>query len=172
MTMLECTPENFDVEDVQIVPAEEGDFSAIRELFAEGLAEGHIRSNDTGADIENIREAYFSDEGASGFWVAKLDDTVIGMIAVQRTDENAAEVRRLRVRKEFRRRGIGTMLMKHALAFCQRQGYLKVVLDVRIDLGPAIALFEKFGFVLSRTREIDGFEMLDFYVDLYREPET
>jgi len=170
--MLECTPENFDVEDLQVVLAEDADFPAIRELFHEGLIEGHIRNSDTGADVENLREAYFNDEGASGFWVAKIGATVIGMIAVQRTDENAAEIRRLRVRDGYRRRGVGTLLVKHALTFCQRQGYLKVVLDVRFDRGPAIALFEKFGFVLARTRDIGGRKTLDFYVDLYREPET
>lgn len=170
--MLECTPENFDLEDLQIMLATESDFTAIRELFHEGLIEGHIRDSDTGADIDNLRDAYFGDDGASGFWVAKHSGVVVGMIAVQQTGENAAEIRRLRVRDGFRRRGVGTLLVKHALTFCQRQGYLKVVLDVRFDRGPAIALFEKFGFVLARTRDIGGRKMLDFYVDLYREPET
>lgn len=170
--MLESTSEQFDIEDVQIILAEESHFTAIRELFHHGLLERQIRNNDTGADIENIREAYFNDEGGSAFWVATLGPTVIGMIAVQQTGENAAEIRRLRVRDGFRRRGVGTMLMKQALAFCQRQGYLKVILDVRIERGPAIAMFEKFGFLLARTREIDGRKMLDFYVDLYREPGT
>ena len=45
-----------------------------------------------------------------------------------------------------------------------------IELDVRIERGPAIALFEKFGFQLTRTREHNGRRMLDFYLDLYREP--
>ena len=71
---------------------------------------------------------------------------------------------------DLRRRGIGMRLMHEAVAFCQRLGYLKVVLDVRFERGPAIALFEKFGFKLARTRDMAGRRMLDFYLDLYREP--
>jgi ribosomal protein S18 acetylase RimI-like enzyme len=165
-----CEPENFDIENVQIVLAEEPDYPAALALFHQGLQEGQVRTNDTGADMENLREAYFDDDGASAFWVAKCDEKVIGMIGVQKTADNAAEIRRLRVDEAYRRRGVGTLLMEQALAFCQRQGYLKVILDVRIERGPAIAMFEKFGFLLTRTRDIGGRKLLDFYVDLYSEP--
>lgn len=167
--MTDETAQHFDIDQVEILSATESDHTAILELFREGLDEGHIRANDTGADIENLNEAYFSDDGESCFWVARYNGSVIGMIGVQKTNENTAEVRRLRVREGFRRRGVGTRLMEIALTFCQEHSYLKVVLDVRIERGPAIALFEKFGFVLARTREIEGRKMLDFYVDLYRE---
>jgi hypothetical protein len=43
---------------------------------------------------------------------------------------------------------------------------------VRIERGPAIALFTKFGFSLARSRDIDGRKLLDFYLDLYRDPKT
>ncbi len=94
------------------------------------------------------------------------------MVGVQKTSEHEAEIRRLRVRADYRRKGLGTRLMEQALSFCRHHGYLKVTLDVRIERGPAIALFEKFGFSLNRTREVDGRKMLDFYLDLYREPSS
>ncbi len=168
--MSDLTPSNFDVEKVEIRLAMDADQPAIVELFHEGLAEGQLRENDTGADIDNLREAYFGDEGQSGFWVAQFGEEIIGMVGVQKTADNAAEIRRLRVREPYRRRGVATRLMEQALSFCQRHGYLKVVLDVRIERGPAIALFENFNFKHARTREIDGRKLLDFYVDLYREP--
>lgn len=167
--MTDDTAQQFDIEQVEIVPATEADHPAVIELFREGLDEGHIRANDTGADIENLQDAYFNDDGESSFWVARYHGEVIGMIGVQQTNENTAEVRRLRVRDGYRRRGVGTKLMERALTFCHEHSYLKVVLDVRIERGPAISLFEKFGFVLARSRDIDGRKMLDFYVDLYRE---
>lgn len=151
--------------------ANDSDQTALRELFQEGVIEGQVPYNDTGADIDNLQEGYFSDEGSSAFWVAIYEDTVIGMIGVQNTADNSAEIRRLRVRKGHRRRGVGTQLLECALNFCREHGYLKIVLDVRIERGPAITMFEKFGFVLSRTRDIDGRKMLDFYLDLYREPQ-
>ena len=156
--------------DVKLRLAGEEDHPIVRELFKAGLDEGFVAGNDTGADIEQLQEAYFSVEGQSGLWVAEYDSEVIGMIGVQKTSDHEAEIRRLRVRKDFRRRGVGTKLVEEALAFCARHDYVKVILDVRIERGPAISLFEKFGFQLARTREMGDRKMLDFYLDLYRKP--
>ncbi len=164
--------ENFDIGKVAIQPAQDEDFAEIRVLFRAGLDEGLVPDNDTGADIEILREAYMPEDGHSNFWVAKHDDYVIGMIGVQRTSPDAAEIRRLRVREGYRRQGVGAKLVEQALSFCQLQSYLKIILDVRIERGPAIKLFEKFGFQHARSREVNGRKMLDFYVDLYRDPGT
>ncbi len=170
--MDEIGREQLDIAEVTIRHATEADFPAIRQLFKEGLREGNVASNDTGADMENIAEAYFSDDGKSGFWVAEQNGEVVGMIGVQQTLDNTAEIRRLRVRTDKRRQGIGTRLMEHAIGFCRHHAYLKVVLDVRVEHEPAIALFGKFAFQLARRREVAGRCMLDFYLDLYREPEA
>jgi len=165
-----CCPPHFDLLLLHVRLARDDDHRHLRELFQESIIEGLIGDNDTGADIDNLREGYFDDEGQSGFWVAVFESLVVGMIGVQKTADNAAEVRRLRVRGAYRRHGIGGLLMEKALSFCQRQGYLKVVLDVRIERGPAIALFQKFGFKHGRTRDIAGRKLLDFYIDLYTDP--
>jgi GNAT superfamily N-acetyltransferase len=164
------TPDSFDAGEVMIRLAEEEDHAVIREMFRKSMAEGQLRGNDTGADIENLREGYFADDGASGFWVASHRGDIIGMIGVQKTRENTAELRRLYVRVGYRRQHVGTLLIEHAIDFCRQQGYLKVILDVRLERSPAIAILQKFGFTHVRTREIDGYKRLDFYLDLYREP--
>jgi ribosomal protein S18 acetylase RimI-like enzyme len=143
-----------------------GDIPSLRELFDRSRLEGKVRGNDTGADLEHLLEGYFNCDG-SGFWVADHDGAVIGMIGVQRLSDNSAEMRRLRVREAYRRRGVGTRLMQHAIAFCREMQYLKVVLDVRIERSPAISMFDNFGFLHSRERVIDGRKLLDFYLDLY-----
>ncbi len=149
---------SFDLGQIVLRLATPADQSVLRELFDNGVVEGHVPNNDTGADIDNITDGYFADGGASAFWVADCHGVVTGMIGVQKTGPNAAEIRRLRVRDGFRRRGIGTLLMEHALNFC------------RVERSPAISMFEKFGFLLSRTRELEGRKTLDFYLDLYRQP--
>lgn len=166
------TPQHPDAANATLRLATEADFPAIRVLFGEGMSEGNVATNDTGADIENIVEAYLADDGKSGFWVAELDGHIIGMIGVQHTVDDTAEIRRLRVRADRRRRGIGAKLMEHAVSFCRHHGYLKVVLDVRVEHEPAIKLFDKFAFQLARRREVAGRSMLDFYLDLYREPDA
>lgn len=146
------------------------DLPAIRALFRAGCVEGHVRENDPGRDIDRLFAHYFNEDGSAGFWVAREDDRVVGMIGVQRRDENVAEVRRLRVHPDRRRRGIGSLLMEQAIRFCREKGYLKVILDTRVEREPAVRLFQKFGFQLSRTRESDGRLLHDFYFDLYRDP--
>jgi len=158
--------------EVVIRPAEASDHDVILELFRQGMLEGQLRSDDDGADVVQLQEGYFSDEGASGFWVAPLGEEVIGMIGVQKTGENTAEMRRLRVKEAYRRRGVGTTLIEQAIGFCRHHGYLKVILDVRIERGPAIAIFEKFGFTASRGRAVGSMRTLDFYLDLYRQPQA
>ena len=157
-------------DSMHIREATADDIPVLRELFEAGVVESHIAGNDTGADIEQLHDAYFSDAAQGGFWVATKESDIAGMIGVQRLDDSVAEMRRLRVRPQFRRQGIATSLMSHAIRFCRDRDYLKIILDVRVERQPAIQLFEKFGFYLARTREQEGRRTLDFFVDLYSEP--
>lgn len=166
--MADCNQQEvlFDAEKMFIRPASKGDIKVLRELFEKSRIEGQTRENDTGADLDYLMAGYFECKD-SGFWVAQYEEWVVGMIGVQRLNDNSAEIRRLRVRDSFRRRGIGTKLMSHAIEFCKEKQFLKVVLDVRIERSPAIKLFDSFGFMHGRERKSDGRVTIDFYLDLY-----
>ena len=90
------------------------------------------------------------------------------MIGVQHHEEGVGESRRLRVRNDMRRRGLGSRLIEVALKFCQDNQYLKITLDTFMDREPAIKLFEKFHFRHNRTRNVNGKEVQHFYLDLYQ----
>ena len=156
------------VKEMQIRVASSDDIPVLRELFDQGRLEGSTPENDTGADLDHLIAGYFECED-SCFWVAEISDIVVGMIGVQRLDRNSAEMRRLRVHQEFRRQGIGTHLMEHAISFCRKKDFLKVVLDVRTERVSAISLFDNFGFLNCRERELGGRKIIDFYLDLYTE---
>ena len=152
---------------VTIRPYRRVDLAACQKLYKEGLLGGKIAENDTGMDIDDIEHAYMHSPG-SHFWVAVNEhNEVVGMIGVQHHDENIGEIRRLRVRVDQRRRGIGSKLIEKAVEFCNKKGYLKVALDTFVDRDPAIKLFEKFHFHHARTRQVVGKDMLYFYLDLY-----
>ena len=155
-------------EDIQIRIASSDDIPALRDLFNQGLLEKNTPENDTGADLDHLVAGYF-DCSDSCFWVAEIGEIVAGMIGVQRLDKNSAEMRRLRVHQDYRRRGIGTCLMEHAISFCRKKDFLKVVLDVRTERVSAISLFDNFGFINCRERELGGRKIIDFYLDLYTE---
>ena len=113
------------------------DAPACRTLYKEGLIGGTLSPNDTGLDIDDIERAYMKVHG-NHFWVAvNAKDEIVGMLGVQHHDEDeGAEIRRLRVRRDHRRRGIGSALLETAIKFCHEQGYLKVTLDTFIEREP------------------------------------
>ncbi len=144
------------------------DHPAVSRLYTQGLLAGQIADNDTGADIENLQEAYFSDS-ANHFWVALVDNEVRGMIGVMRDEGHTAEIRRLRVEKAYQHTNIAHKLFEACLYHCRWHGYLKLVLDTRFEHSAAVSLFDKVGFQHTRTRELNGKELLEFYLDLYRQ---
>ena len=158
--------EQFKTADMQIRVAVQDDISVLRELFEKSRVDGEIRDNDTGADLDHLMDGYLNCQESS-FWVAEFDHTIVGMIGVQKMNDSSAEIRRLRVRDMFRRKGIGSALMKHAISFCREKQFLKVVLDVRLERDPAIKMFDSFGFLHGRERDLNGRQLRDFYLDLY-----
>lgn len=144
------------------------DQAACVALYTEGLlAGGQIAHNDTGYDVDHIQDVYMKCPH-SHFWVAESPSgQIVGMIGVQHDGDGAAQIRRLRVRGDWQRRGIGTALLETALRFCQAKHYLKVMLDTHVHRESALRLFERFRFRLDRTRNVGQKELAYFYLDLY-----
>jgi len=96
------------------------------------------------------------------FYVAEVDGDIVGYIMC-RVEIGISEFpRRFRpVRKghvisiavlpEYRRRGIGTALMKAVLARMMETGIDEVYLEVRVSNLPAINMYKKLGFQVIRT---------------------
>ncbi len=152
---------------VKIRQFEPTDAEICRHLYQEGPINGHNAPNDTGLDMEDIQSFYMSSPGGK-FWVAENDGgEVVGMIGVQTYESGEGEIRRLRVRSDHRRRGIGTRLLETAIRYCKDMQHLRVTLDTFMDREPAMKLFDKFRFRLSRERQVTGKTLLYFYLDLY-----
>lgn len=137
---------------------------------------------DVPADLQHFARTYIGSIH-NRFWVAVvpeevaaastenqasgLHEQVIGMVGVVATKTDVAEMRRLRVTQHFRRQGIAARLLRSALAHCRDQGFLKVLLDARLEQTAAVQLFEREGFQFSRNRESAGVRIREFYLDLY-----
>jgi ribosomal protein S18 acetylase RimI-like enzyme len=146
------------------------DLPVCRKLYLEGLLGGHLAENDTGLDIDDIESVYMETPGNS-FWVAENPaGQVVGMIGVQHHDQGVGQIRRLRVAKEYQRRGIGKMLLETAIAFCRESEYIKVTLDTFSERPYVVEMFKKLGFVHGDTRHFAGKDLMNFYFDLYAGP--
>lgn len=100
-------------------------------------------------ELGRIEEYYFSRDD-QGFWVAD-DGRLVGMVGVERQNEECAELRRMAVEKSHRRKGIGRQLLATAEAFCRDAGYRKMVLSTSEVQLAAMRLYESSGY--RRVRE-------------------
>ena len=82
--------------------------------------------------------------------LATVDGELAGCCALRPIDDvdytNAAEMKRLFVRKAFRRFGLGRQLAEAILEAALRLGYDSVLLDTLDDMESARALYEDLGF--------------------------
>jgi len=144
------------------------DAAACRRLYSDALIGAKLADNDTGLDMDDVRATYMATPGGH-FWVAEDAATreVVGMVGVAHHESESAEIRRLRVRTDQHRKGVGSALVETAIRFCSDRHYLKVTFDTFMERAAALKLFEKFRFKLSRAREVGGRTLLYFYLDLY-----
>ena len=94
-------------------------------------------------------------EGRDGFWVAELNKTFAGSIAIDGRDaeKEGARLRWLIVEPRFHGNGIGTLLVKEAVQFCKKAGYRRIVLWTFEGLQAARHVYEKQGFRLAMEKK-------------------
>lgn len=92
--------------------------------------------------------------GRDGIWLAEDSGVVQGAIAIDgsRYQESGAHLRWFIMSEESRGKGTGERLLEAAMAFCKACGYRRVCLWTFDELHAARHLYERHGFVLSRSQ--------------------
>jgi GNAT superfamily N-acetyltransferase len=95
------------------------------------------------------------DESHDGFWVALVDEQIVGAIAIvgNRKDRTEARLRWFIVAPGRQGLGIGNLLINEAIEFCRRVNFRRVYLTTFVGLDPARHLYEKWGFTLRGETE-------------------
>lgn len=97
-------------------------------------------------------QKYYIEEG--GFiYFAMYKGEIAGTIALLKVNETIFELSKMAVDEKFQGKNIGNKLIAHCLEEAKRLNLEKIILYSNTTLGPAIHLYEKFGF-----REIVGFK--------------
>lgn len=111
-------------------------------------------------DLESIKDILISD--FDDFWnynilkdelksenskyiVAKFDNKIIGFSGIKVFVDNA-DIMNIVVRKNFRNKGIGTVLLENLLTLSKKLGLNSLSLEVNEKNIPAINLYKKLGF--------------------------
>jgi ribosomal protein S18 acetylase RimI-like enzyme len=126
------------------------DLEEVRVLFreyAEGLGVDLCFQN-FDEELASLPGEYTPPRGA--LFLARVGGKLAGCCALRPLDNadypNAAEMKRLFVRKAFRGSGLGRQLAETALDAARQGGYACVLLDTLDDMEAARALYEELGF--------------------------
>ena len=85
------------------------------------------------------------------FTVCDAEGELLGYISSQRALDEL-QIINLAVRAPFRGRGYGRLLVDAAEEYCRKSGIVSVSLEVRVSNAPAIALYEKCGYIRAGIR--------------------
>jgi ribosomal-protein-alanine N-acetyltransferase len=121
--------------------AEAGDAAALAELHAHGFDEGW--------DAE-VFEAFLASPTCFGI-LAERAGAAVGFVLL-RVVADEGEILTLAVAPEWRREGVGTLLMRNGLAAACDRGARRIVLEVAVDNGAAQHLYRALGFVAVGVR--------------------
>ena len=126
--------------------------AAVKELVLDVLSEeGFEYDPAKDFDLDTIENYYLQNRGI--FYTGVVGGMIVGTSAVRRIDDRACEIKRVYVKKDFRRRGFGRALLIQALKFA-KENYSTVVLKTDARLKDAIDLYLRNGF--SVVKEEDG----------------
>ena len=126
------------------------ELDAVRTLFAEYAQSLSIDLcfQNFAAELHNLPGDYAAPRG--GLLLALVDGAVAGCCALRPLDTadypNAAEMKRLYVRKAFRGFGLGRQLTEGILDVARQAGYACVLLDTLDEMESARALYADLGF--------------------------
>jgi len=80
-------------------------------------------------------------------YTAMFNGNLAGCIALRAIDKERCEMKRLYVRAQFRKLGIGRALVEKIIDDAKNIGYLRMLLDTSASLQDAISLYRTLGFV-------------------------
>lgn len=132
-------------------PTSPQDLAAVREIFQDYAEQLGIDLRFQGFDEElaSLPGEYAGPRGT--LLLALVDGALAGCCALRPLDTvdcpNAAEMKRLYVRKPFRRFGLGRQLAEAVLDHARTEGYHSVLLDTLDDMEAARALYAELGFL-------------------------
>lgn len=134
------------MEKIQLRQYQPSDQNAIWQLHIDGLNQtgSFVDNRKYDQDVLHIKETYLDNGGE--FFVASLNNKVVGMGGLLKADNQTAEVKRMRVNINYQRQGIGSFILENLIQKAKELGYKKLVLDTTVNMNAAKRLYEKHGF--------------------------
>ncbi|MBI4245285.1 MAG: GNAT family N-acetyltransferase [Planctomycetes bacterium] len=131
---------------VTIKPAGKADLDHIKYLFTEYAKSLGIDLSFQNFDKElsALPGEYISPDGR--LLICKQDKTAIGCVALRKISKEVCEMKRLYVKPNFRKLGIGKSLVNKVINEARKIGYKQIWLDTLPNMKEAISLYNSLGF--------------------------
>jgi len=118
----------------------------VKELIIEytKILNRDLRFQNIEDELKDLSKKYTYPHGK--ILVALIEDQVVGCVAYHKHNKERCEMKRLFVKKEYRKQKIGEKLVNKIIETAKEDGYQEMVLDTIEPLKSAIYLYKKFGF--------------------------
>ncbi len=116
------------------------------------------------SDLDSIKEVYGGDR--NHFFVIDDNGAIAGTVGIKEDDRETALLRRLFVSPNYRRKGLGKMLIDKALEFAREKKYKSIVFRTTNRMVQAIELCKKKDFVEKEKLDLGGFQIYKFELSL------
>jgi ribosomal protein S18 acetylase RimI-like enzyme len=124
----------------------EGEISMAKELIIEYVKwlNHDLCFQNIDEELDNFPEKYKEPEGT--FIIAKDNDNVVGCVAIKKLDNKICEMKRLFVKDEYKKNGIGEKLVEKIIEESKIKKYERMRLDTLNTMDAALNLYRKNGF--------------------------
>ena len=141
-----------------VVPFESKHEAGVLALISGVFAEYDLTFDPAGydADLTRIADAYQRSGGA--FWVFEDDGAVVGTVGVAPISPAEVEIKRLYLHAALRGRGIGRLLVEHAIGWAVARGYTRVRLWSDVKFTRSHVMYERLGFSRIGIRSCDDLD--------------
>jgi GNAT superfamily N-acetyltransferase len=158
ITIRKSAPTMSVLDEIQILPYETKYQAAVKDLILTGLGEhwGWIDLTKN-PDLDDIGAAY----AGAVFLVAVHHDRVVGTGALVPRAGETAEVVRMSVARDFRRKGVGRLILQALCETAGSQGLRRVTLETTAAWMEVIEFYLRSGFRITHYQDGDVYFALD-----------
>ena len=135
----------------------------LMDISMEWLLKYNLLEDEDYVMLRNPKEEVI-DKGGHIFF-AKLNDEIVGTVAIDRMNENECEILKFGVKESAQGNGVGTILLKRLLEIAKEEGYKKVHLCSNHELEGALHIYKKLGFEFVPFKN-SRFEISDIMMEL------
>ncbi|MBI4674198.1 MAG: GNAT family N-acetyltransferase [Chloroflexi bacterium] len=131
---------------IQLAPFRRTDQAAVKQLILDGLVEHWGFLDPTkNPDLDDIATTYAN----ATFLVAQSSNEIVGCGALVPHTARDAKIVRMSVKKNFRTRGIGTLILHGLCNAARAQGFQRVITSTTDTWHDAIAFYLRNGFHIT-----------------------